>query len=213
MENNNHKQQVPIQNQPINNQPTVNPVNQTSPVVNNEPVETKKQVTKKIGNEGISTEALAQIISQSVSQAMVAQQNYAHQLQEEKERERLLEQQEKYMDKRGLASQTFREQMENEIKEGRYTEFVYFSSMAKKFGKKTTLNISGYKMDFLVGTKTRVPNVLLPHVTLKFEGLSIGNGSINPIEVRENHSSSAILGDATIQAQSVMNDMLRDYKK
>lgn len=200
------KQEQPKENTlPFKFPPLPNSESETKPKTKKVDKDFSKEVQQQMNqavNAGLDQAQLATIISQSISQALIQQQELMSQREEQKEQERYEKQQQQFIDKSGLASMKFKKLMEKEIEEGRYTQFFYYASLAKRHGRKATLNISGYKMDFIAGQSTKVPNVLLNHVVLKFEGLSVANGAIRGVVVEDQNKN--VLVNETKQAEDAL---------
>lgn len=71
----------------------------------------------------------------------------------------------------GVASVSFALQMEKEIEEGRFIDFLYSKHIAAVKGGLRVLQISGYKIVFVENLKTKIPTLLYEQAMLFIEGV------------------------------------------
>ena len=147
-------------------------------VVNNvEPVAEVKVKPQK----PIQEQDLSQIIAQSIILAQTAQKEI-HDTQIKNEYSRMKSDSD-LTGKVGIATKDFADEMKNEIKEGRYVEFMYSTHIAKVKGNTRTFRVSGYTLFFKSGQSTKVPHVLWNDVMLFIEGEDKSQQTIPNIKI------------------------------
>lgn len=113
------------------------------------------------------------------------------------------------LDLSGVASQSFTEQMQQEIKDNKYMDFMYYPALAKKFGKKLSFGVSGYNIVLMEGKTTRIPQSLVAALNIR-----IGGANIMDVMLRDKIVGFANKGDVstdpdvTAEALGVINQAL-----
>lgn len=152
-------------------------------------------------------------LADAIAQAIILANKSNQEMLDIKREQEIARQNEALSDRSGIASLSFKQLMQKEIEEGRFTLFTYYKDLAKKHGSKTSLNISGYKMDFVVNKTTKIPNVLLQHVQLKFGGLEVSDGAIRTVDGAVDIANRVPLDAATQeQISNAMSALLQGKK-